>query len=119
MVTKTKLPASIKQPWHAVSVVGGPRACPATEGLRHKRFLSDEAPRLPLPECSSPWCCKCTYGHYSIDARIPAGRGIAVGSQALRLAQRGARGFRRADGGQTIRLVHNNGARALQQRSSA
>jgi hypothetical protein len=65
MVTKTKLPGPIKQPWHAVSVVAGPMACPAIEGLRHKRFLSDEAPLLPLPACSSPWRCKCIYRHYS------------------------------------------------------
>src|SRR5580704_1203001 len=65
MVTKTKLPGSLKQQWHAVSVVAGPGACPATEGLRQKRFLSDEAPSLPLPECSSPWRCKCIYRHFS------------------------------------------------------
>ncbi len=65
MVTKTKLPGTLKQPWHAVSVVGQPGACPATERLRDKRFLSDGAPPLPLPECSSPWLCKCIYRHYS------------------------------------------------------
>src|ERR1700693_2283500 len=65
MVTKTKLPGSLKQRGHAVSVVAGPVACPATVGLRHKRFLSDEAPSLPLPECSSPWRCKCIYRHFS------------------------------------------------------
>lgn len=64
MVTKTKLPETPKEPWHAVSVVGQAGACRATEGLRDKRFLSDEAPPLPLPECSSPWRCKCIYRHY-------------------------------------------------------
>ena len=65
MVTKTKAPAPFKEPWHAVSVVGGTGACPATERLGDKRFLSKEAPPLPLPECSSPSLCKCTYCHYS------------------------------------------------------
>jgi len=65
MVTKTKLPGPFEQSWHAVSVAAGPVACPAADGLRHKRFLSDEAPPLPLPECSSPWRCKCIYRHYS------------------------------------------------------
>lgn len=64
MVTKTKLPGPFRQPWHAVSIVARPEACPATERLRHKRFLSDEAPPLPVPECSSPWRCKCIYRHY-------------------------------------------------------
>src|SRR6202049_1896003 len=69
MVTKTKLPGPFKQSWHAVSVAAGPVACPAAEGLRHKRFLSDEAPLLPLPECSSPWRCKCIYRHFSDHAQ--------------------------------------------------
>ena len=49
-MTKTKAPISTKQLWHAVSVVAGPRACAAVEGLGDKRFLSAEAPQLPLPE---------------------------------------------------------------------
>jgi hypothetical protein len=65
MVTKTKQPGPFKQTWHGVSIAGGPLACPAAEGLRHKRFLSDEAPSLPVPECSSPWRCKCIYRHHS------------------------------------------------------
>jgi hypothetical protein len=65
---------SLKQPWHAVSVVvGGPAACPAAEGLRRKRFLSDEAPRLPLQECSCPWRCKCVYRHHA-DRRMSVRR---------------------------------------------
>jgi hypothetical protein len=71
MVKKTKQPASVKQPWHAVSVVGGPLACPAIEGLRDKRFLSDAAPQLPLPECPSPWRCKCVYRHFSDRRAMP------------------------------------------------
>jgi hypothetical protein len=65
MVMTPKLSGPLKQPWHAVNVVGGPAACPAAERLRHKRFLSDEAPPLPLPACSSPWRCKCIYLHHS------------------------------------------------------
>lgn len=50
--------------WHAVSVVGGPGACAAVKKLGPKRFLADEAPRFPLPECSSAWRCKCIYRHF-------------------------------------------------------
>jgi hypothetical protein len=57
--------APSKGQWHAVSIVGGPGHCPAVEGLGPKRFLADEAPRLPLPECSSAWRCKCVYHHFS------------------------------------------------------
>ena len=63
--TRTKLPRRFKQPWHAVSVVGWLGACASTEELQYKRFLSDDAPPLPLPACSSPWRCKCIYHHYS------------------------------------------------------
>jgi hypothetical protein len=62
--TKSKLPRRFKQPWHAVGVVGRFGSCEATVGLQYKRFLSDEAPPLPLPACSSPWRCKCIYKHY-------------------------------------------------------
>jgi len=57
--------APSKGPWHAVSVVVGPEPCPAVQRLGPKRFLGDEAPRLPLPECSSAWRCKCVYHHFS------------------------------------------------------
>jgi hypothetical protein len=53
-----------KQPWHAVSVVARVAACPATARLGDQRFLSDEAPRLPLPDCVSTWRCNCVYLHY-------------------------------------------------------
>ena len=73
MGTKMKAPGHPKHPWHAVSVAGEPGACPAAKGLRDKRFLSDEAPPLPLPECSSPLRCKCIYVHY-LDRRTNARR---------------------------------------------
>ena len=65
MGTKTRPARPFQEPWHAVKVVGKAHSCRATEGLRGKRFLSDEAPRLPLPECSSPGRCGCIYMHYS------------------------------------------------------
>ena len=65
MVTTTNLPGTLKEPWHAVSVVAGSPACSATKGLGDKRVLSNEAPTLPLPECSWPSLCKCVYRHYS------------------------------------------------------
>ena len=73
MGTRTKAPGPPKHPWHAVSVSGGPGACPAIDGLCDKRFLSSEAPPLPLPECSSPLRCKCIYVHY-LDRRTNARR---------------------------------------------
>ena len=48
----------------AVSVVPGPRCCLAVRGLTHRRFLSAEAPRLPIPECNAAHC-ECRYKHHA------------------------------------------------------
>jgi hypothetical protein len=50
-------------PYHAVAVVPGPRACAAAEALRDRRFLSREAPALPLPGCDCGRC-QCRYEHF-------------------------------------------------------
>ena len=31
---------------------------------RHQRWLSREAPQLPLPGCTRPDTCRCTYQHH-------------------------------------------------------
>ena len=54
-----------REPWHAVSIVGGTHACAATAEIRGKRFLAAEAPRMPLPKCTIPKRCTCTYRHFS------------------------------------------------------
>jgi hypothetical protein len=41
--------------------------------LAGRRFLSHEAPRLPLPECSAGTACPCGYKHYA-DRRGPPRR---------------------------------------------
>jgi hypothetical protein len=55
-------------PWHAVSVVAGPSCCEAARALSPSRYLSREAPRLPLPDCTSPASCSCSYKHF-VDRR--------------------------------------------------
>jgi hypothetical protein len=49
--------------WHAVGVVPGEAACEAAQRLRGQRFLSRDAPRLPLPDCSNQDRCQCKYQH--------------------------------------------------------
>lgn len=53
-----------KHPWHAVSIVPGSGACQPALAVRGKRFLSGEAPPLPLPGCANPSACKCVYRHH-------------------------------------------------------
>lgn len=59
-VATTRKPAS---PYHAVCIIPGARACAAVEELRRKRFLSREAPTLPLRKCNVA-ACECRYGHF-------------------------------------------------------
>jgi hypothetical protein len=51
-------------PWHAVSVVAAPSSCEAARALPPTRYLSREAPRLPLADCTSPAYCSCSYKHH-------------------------------------------------------
>ncbi|HEU0224040.1 MAG TPA: hypothetical protein VFR29_01245 [Steroidobacteraceae bacterium] len=50
--------------WHAVSVKPGPGACEAATSGTTRRWLSREAPQLPLPGCDRPSQCHCTYQHH-------------------------------------------------------
>jgi hypothetical protein len=59
-------PAPAKKPinpWHAVSIAPGPGACKAAVELLGQRFLSREAPTLPLKDCDKA-TCTCRYEHH-------------------------------------------------------
>lgn len=59
-------PAPAKKPinpWHAVSIAPGPGACKAASELVGQRFLSREAPPLPLGTCDKA-ACTCRYEHH-------------------------------------------------------
>lgn len=49
--------------FHAVAIVPGPQACAEARALVDQRFLSREAPSLPLKNCGTTEC-KCRYAHY-------------------------------------------------------
>ena len=51
----------VRSPWYAVSVICTSGSCDAARALKGQRFLSAEAPRLPLPECPSAAACPCVY----------------------------------------------------------
>jgi hypothetical protein len=92
---KSKKPDS-KGPWHAVHIVVGPNACAAAVALGKRRFLSSEAPRLPLAECTAAMTCTCVYRHHK-DRRSGPRRWSDQGgvnrarSQDERRAKRGRR----------------------------
>jgi hypothetical protein len=63
--------------YRAVSIVPAPGACAEARRLRRARYLLNEAPRLPLPECSQPLTCSCSYRKYP-DRRVAERRDIAA-----------------------------------------
>lgn len=59
----------ITNPWHSVAIQPGPQRCAAATALIGQRFLSRDAPRLPLADCSEP-ACQCRFSKYD-DRRTP------------------------------------------------
>ncbi len=57
-----------KKSYHAVSIKFDSRACMAAKTMEGQRFLSSEAPRLPLPDCDVTECL-CHFAHYK-DRRV-------------------------------------------------
>lgn len=53
----------VLNPYHAVSVRPGRYACGAVLQLQGVRFLSSDAPRLPLTGCNAK-SCNCRYQHH-------------------------------------------------------
>lgn len=55
-------------PYHCISIRSPKGACEAAKQLMGKRFLSREAPPLPLPNCTAKHC-QCRYAHHD-DRRV-------------------------------------------------
>lgn len=74
--------------YHAVSVRPGMDACPGARTISATRFLSVEAPCLPLPDCGEEEC-SCRFVHHSDrrageDRRTPFQRSITAVSANAR-----------------------------------
>ena len=66
-------------PYHAVSVTAGHPSCEAAKQLGTLRFLTGQAPSIPLAGCDvSP--CECRYSHYS-DRRTGLDRRVEIGGK--------------------------------------
>ena len=57
-------PTKGKGAYHAVAIKYAENACDAAKAMTGRRFLSNAAPRLPLPECDFP-DCQCKFTHYA------------------------------------------------------
>ena len=49
--------------YHAVAIKYSENACDAAKAMTGRRFLSNAAPRLPLPDCDLA-DCRCVFTHY-------------------------------------------------------
>ena len=74
---KSLEPKRPTKPWHAVSIAPGPQACAAARDLVRRRYLSREAPALPLKACDQAKCA-CRYNHHD-DRRKGPRRASEVG----------------------------------------
>jgi len=90
--------------YHAVSIELSSTACDGARALADQRFLSSEAPRIPLPDCSAAEC-ECRFVHYE-DRRGEQNRKTddqpsdsdATGDTADRAGERRLQVERRGDG---------------------
>ena len=97
-----KIVAEKATPYHAVSIQPGPQACASANELRGRKFLSNEAPHLPLPDCTSG-SCECRFTHHAdrrgrSDRRSELPRGFGGGATGMADADRRDRDDRRSDG---------------------
>ncbi len=90
--------------FHAVSIVARVGCtCTAVLQVENVRYLSNEAPMIPLTTCETPWACRCTYRHHldrRDDKRRDADAGLAgrpyYAQERRRLPGRRANDLRRA-----------------------
>jgi hypothetical protein len=86
--------------WHAVTILPGATRCQAVEAAKGRRYLSKEAPILPLRECDAA-VCKCKYRHYQdrrgTPRRSEEARGGGMRSRTGTDDRRNSRGRRETD----------------------
>jgi hypothetical protein len=60
-----KVQRNSRHRWHAVTIIGpASTMCGAAQACKGKRFLSPEAPRLPVKGCDAEEC-NCRYRHFA------------------------------------------------------
>ena len=101
---KAKPQADVKkapQNFHAVSIVPAGGCCPAALAIEGKRFLSKNAPLLPLKACNKS-TCKCRYEHHQDRRKAPRrardfGVSIAAWEDGPDVRSKSVRGRRKTD----------------------
>jgi hypothetical protein len=80
----------VTNPYHAVSIKAGPSCVQTKLKYGSRRFLSAEAPPLPLPTCDVT-ACICQYAHHDDRRAEPDRRLQDVWNPNARLAEGGDR----------------------------
>ena len=62
---RNAVPPHAGRQWHAVAIKPKGECCEAVQARRSARFLSSDAPRLPLAECNTSDTCSCVYKHHA------------------------------------------------------
>jgi hypothetical protein len=88
----------ISNPWHAVSVVPCRGACSTARAASGRRYLSKDAPALPLKGCHVTTCA-CRYRHHEDRRRALRRTSDLMASSGFWAGQerRAARGRRQTD----------------------
>ena len=89
------------QTYHAVSIAAAGGCCQAARAIEGKRFLSREAPILPLKGCDKA-TCQCRYEHHEDRRKGPRrardfGVSIAAWEDGPEVRKKNMRGRRKAD----------------------
>ena len=78
--TDRRAAGSPASPFHAVSIHPAAGGCQAAMAIKGQRFLSEQAPTLPLEDCSAE-NCHCRYAHH-VDRRSgTSDRRLGFGAQ--------------------------------------
>jgi hypothetical protein len=86
----------VSNPFHAVSIQALANSCAAVREFEGKRFLSKEAPLLPLKNCTAA-TCTCHYAHHGDRRAAPrrASDMLRSQNQSFRKDERRSGGGRR------------------------
>jgi len=100
-VERRTAPAKADTRFHAVSLKSLSSACDAAKAMEGERFLSTEAPNIPLAECDAT-SCKCRYVHHkdrraTEDRRNPYTQGFGGGNTGTFEEEQRKTGERRID----------------------
>ncbi len=87
---------AVRHLFHGIAVEPGDTACEAVKQITGHRFLSEDAPRLPLDQCQCVQDCRCVYRHFS-DRRTQVRRDADMG-----LPRRDVPGDQRAGTGRRV-----------------